>query len=439
MFQGRRGNQDSETDDEEFVDVLGEEPDIEPVSAPSPEPLVVMATSVDSELARLQRIIRSFDIENKELQRDLDECQRELKNLSLRPVVQAELEPEPEPEYLKTRGWVRFIGATTKYNGSYAGGPQNRQISNSDRRKWYESHGEEYIKLTKEYAELSKPDAGSDEYFYLFECTDRSRPEKTCNIPFPDWSIPEHMRPLNAEDWVRAIDNMEGLGFPSRSGYEDYIRLIDKMKPGLLKELRIPAPSGPPMRYLPKEWRQINPRSGRKVTDYDIYVKPGVSLKVLSDKILELKTPREFRIRQSEAFPKGIAKTDPKQHPRLIIVVENEEDRRDLIEINPEIQKLILPWNSLEELNSVPFEEIRLWFRFNAVDFENAVLNEAGMRYKKSKSKHKQREPEETSFKRKYVEIFLPHLLGSFNQKASMKPKNTKKRKKRKATKKKKK
>jgi hypothetical protein len=425
MFQGRRGNQDpdEEFEDEEFEDAQ----EVEPSPETNTPPQGVMATSVDSELARLQRIIRSFNIENKELQKDLDKCHSELKKLSSRPVVQAELEPdlevvqaelepEPESEDLKTRGWVRFVGATTKYHGSSVGTPTNRQISNSDRIEWRDSHGEEYIKLTKKYAELAKPDAGPDEYFYLFECSDRTRPENSCRIPFPGHTTPENEIPLNAEDWLRKIDNMVGFGYPSRNGMEDSLRLIDKMKPGLLKELRIPAPTGPPPRYLPIGWKQIDTPS-RKVTDYDIYVKPGVSLKVLSEKILELKTPREFSIRKSAAFPEGIAKTDPKHHPRLIIVVENEEDRQNLIEINPEIQKLILPWNSLEELNSVPLEEIRLWFRFNAADFERVAEREG--------------------YNRKYVEIFLPHLFGLFNQKASMKSIKTKKKKKPKKTKKK--
>lgn len=119
MFQGRSGNQDPESDDEEFGDAKG----VEPEPAPSPTPQVVMATSVDSELARLQRIIRSFNIENKELRRDLDKCHQELKELSSRPVVQAELEPEPEPEDLKTRGWVRFVGVA-----AFPG--QNTELSN---------------------------------------------------------------------------------------------------------------------------------------------------------------------------------------------------------------------------------------------------------------------------------------------------------------------
>jgi hypothetical protein len=102
--------QEPEPDDEEFEDAQEVEP--EPESAPSPEPQIVMATSVDSELARLQRKIRSFKIENEELQRDLDECRQKLKELSSQPVIHAELEPEPEPEDLKTRGWVRFIGVT---------------------------------------------------------------------------------------------------------------------------------------------------------------------------------------------------------------------------------------------------------------------------------------------------------------------------------------
>jgi len=123
MFQGR-GDQgpvsdEDDSDDEDFEDVQG----VEPEPAPSPEPQVVMATSVDSELARLQRMIRSLKIEKGELQSDLDKCHRELKKLSSRPVVQAELEPElgvvhaelepePEPEDLKTQGWVRFVGVT---------------------------------------------------------------------------------------------------------------------------------------------------------------------------------------------------------------------------------------------------------------------------------------------------------------------------------------
>ena len=92
--------------DEEFEDV--QEVELEP--APSPEPPVVIATPVDSELAKLQRKIRSFNIKNKDLKKELDKCHQKLKELSSQPVIQAELEPEPEPEDLKTRGWVRFVG-----------------------------------------------------------------------------------------------------------------------------------------------------------------------------------------------------------------------------------------------------------------------------------------------------------------------------------------
>jgi len=98
----------NQNSDDEFEDAQEVEPEPETIAAPQ----VVMATSVDSELARLQRIIRSFDIENKDLQKELDECHQKLKELSSQPVIHAELEPEPEPEDLKTRGWVKFVGVT---------------------------------------------------------------------------------------------------------------------------------------------------------------------------------------------------------------------------------------------------------------------------------------------------------------------------------------
>ena len=109
-------NQNSDEDSQEV------EPEPETIAAPQ----VVMATSVDGELARLKRMVRSFDIENKELQRDLDKCHQKLKELSSQPVIQAELEPEPEPEDLKTRGWIRFVGVC-------AFPDQNTKLSNLKR------------------------------------------------------------------------------------------------------------------------------------------------------------------------------------------------------------------------------------------------------------------------------------------------------------------
>ena len=61
-------------------------------SSHSQQPL--MARPVED----LQAIMRGYDIENRELQQELKDCHQKLEELSSRPVVHAEFEPEPEPE-----------------------------------------------------------------------------------------------------------------------------------------------------------------------------------------------------------------------------------------------------------------------------------------------------------------------------------------------------
>ena len=101
---------------------------------PSPEPAPAVASTDETtqlilENMRLQATFSGFMQENEGLQSELEECHRKLKVLHGRPVVQAEveveppavqavqaLEPEPQMEDPKTKGWV-IIKAADSFPG----------------------------------------------------------------------------------------------------------------------------------------------------------------------------------------------------------------------------------------------------------------------------------------------------------------------------------
>ena len=99
---------------------------------PSPEPAPAVASTDETtrlilENMRLQATFSGFMQENEGLQSELEECHRKLKELHGRPIVQAEevespavqaeaLEPEPQMEDTKTKGWV-IIKAADSFPG----------------------------------------------------------------------------------------------------------------------------------------------------------------------------------------------------------------------------------------------------------------------------------------------------------------------------------
>ena len=283
--------------------------------SPAPAPAVAVAPAVASsdemmklkkENKRLNATFSGFMQENEELQSELEECHRQLKELQGRPVVRAEvevespavqavqaLEPEPQMEDPKTKGWVKFKGATTKF-GSAGDAPMEWVVSDIDglptaiAMRGVPKTGDKYIELTKKYTIHPCPHSG-------FECRQRGHGHKpNCYYPGPAGAPP------TPDEFLMAIDGMRAIT-PSGAGIEGWIP-------------RVP-----------------------NVEDYDVYVKPGVSLKILAAKILELKGPREYYSPSHRSPTRKYTFLDG----HLKIVVENEEDRAYLEEINPEISGLI--------------------------------------------------------------------------------------------------
>jgi hypothetical protein len=254
---------------------------------------------------RLRATFSGFMQENEGLKSELEECHAKLKELHGRPVVRAEvevespavqavqaLEPEPQMEDPKTEGWVKFKGATTKFGGQAGDAPMEWVVSDIDglptaiAMRGVPKTGDKYIELTKKYTIHPCPHSG-------FECRQRGHGHKpNCYYPCPGAAA------ATPDEFLMAIDGMRAI---NQSGNR-----IQGWIP------RVP-----------------------NVGDYDVYVRPGVSLEILAAKILELKGPREYRL------PTGANTKHTFHDPNLKIVVENEEDRAYLEQINTDISGLI--------------------------------------------------------------------------------------------------
>ena len=341
---------------------------------PSPEPAPAVASPDEvmkliMENMRLQKTFYGFQQENEGLQAEVDECQAKLKELQSRPIVQAEveaeppavqavqaLEPEPQMEDPKTEGWVIFKGAALIV----------RQGSGQEHRP---STTWEYAKVPLMRRDGGIPNLAGQEAGDLIPGTRvdvtgmemvRYAKHKRSPFTFKKPEIIENIKkgadeaaigksPFPSSFYTQKIQGHEG-GLPIDVGSAFECRMTEvnlkRLSPtavGLCdgfiwdrqaaKEDRDqPTPDEFIMAvddHFPQfngdgqivEWQKIH-----QVEDRDVYIRPGVSLQILADKIWEYHVNRGKRGRGDQM---------------MSIVVENEADRAYLAQIQPESPGLI--------------------------------------------------------------------------------------------------
>jgi hypothetical protein len=342
---------------------------------PSPEPAPAVASTDETiqliqENMRLQATFSGFQLENDELQAEVEECHSKLKELQSRPVVRAEvevespavqavqaLEPEPQMEDPKTKGWVKFkeaalIGVerqgtdTQRWNWEHAAIPLMRRsggIPNLAGQEAGEIPGTRVDVTAMEVVCYSKSNQPSAAHPFTFK-----KPEIIENIkkgadeaaigksPFPSSFYEGGGGPIDVgsafecrmtvlptskgkgQRWAKGIMLCSGFIWDRQAAKEgrdqptpdEFIMAIDDHFPYRLNTAG-----------QTEEWRKIS-----NVEYRDVYIRPGVSLKILADKILDHHINRGVRGRHDQ---------------NLEIVVENEEDRAYLEQINPDISRLI--------------------------------------------------------------------------------------------------
>ena len=344
---------------------------------PSPEPAPAVASSDETiqliqENKRLNATFSGFMQENEELQSELEECHRQLKELKGRPVVRAEveveppavqaeaLEPEPQMEDPKTKGWVIFKGAaligverqgtdTQRWNWEHAAIPLMRRSGGIPNLAGQEAGdnipGTRVDLTTMEVVCYSKSNQPSAAHPFTFK-----KPEIIENIkkgadeaaigksPFPSsfyeggggpidvgsafecrMTVPPTSKGKGVRAWAKGIMLCSGFIWDRQAAKEgrdqptpdEFIMAVDDHFPYRLNTTG-----------QTEEWRKIP-----NVEDRDVYIRPGGSLKILADKILDHHINRGIRGRE--------------EGQNLNIVVENEEDRAYLEQINPDISRLI--------------------------------------------------------------------------------------------------